>query len=63
MLATSYPVPPGTATPTLGRRVRAFVAAWREMIENRRTLGRLSDRELGDLGYVRGDLDSLTSRI
>ena len=31
--------------------------AWRERTETRRTFGRMSDRELSDIGLSRGELD------
>jgi len=36
-----------------------FIAAWNDARMTRNALGRLSDRELDDIGLCRGDIDLL----
>ena len=56
-----------THTATVGRLRRvvadfaAGLLAWREERATRAALGKLTDRELNDIGLVRGDLDSMSS--
>lgn len=38
------------------------VAAWRDAYATRRTLSALSDRELEDIGLVRGDIDDVAAQ-
>ncbi|MFN3526699.1 MAG: DUF1127 domain-containing protein [Paracoccus sp. (in: a-proteobacteria)] len=40
-------------------RIVSLVAAWRESRVTRRELGRLSDRELDDIGLCRGDIERI----
>lgn len=42
--------------------VIAALAAWNDARATRRSLSRLSDRDLYDLGFVRGDIDLLAER-
>jgi len=44
-------------------QVHAAVANWRAERSTRRALERLSDRELADIGLVRGDIDTISARI
>ena len=39
----------------------ATVAAWNDARVTRNALGKLSDRELDDIGLCRGDIDTLAS--
>jgi uncharacterized protein YjiS (DUF1127 family) len=39
----------------------AAVAAWNDARVTRNALGKLSDRELDDIGLCRGDIDQLTA--
>jgi uncharacterized protein YjiS (DUF1127 family) len=38
------------------------VAAWNDARNTRKSLGALSDRELEDIGLVRGDIDAVAER-
>ncbi|MCC1493969.1 DUF1127 domain-containing protein [Cognatishimia sp. F0-27] len=38
------------------------VAAWNDERLTRKSLSKLSDRELDDIGLVRGDIDSISMR-
>lgn len=40
----------------------AAVAAWNDRRVTRDALGRLSDRELDDIGLMRGDIEDIASR-
>ena len=44
---------------TLLTRLFAEFAAWNDGRATRKALSKLSDRELDDIGLVRGDLDTL----
>jgi len=39
------------------------VATWRDAHATRRTLNELSDRELDDIGLVRGDIDDVADGV
>lgn len=39
--------------------VTAVVAGWNDARQTRNALGKLSDRELEDIGLVRGDIDDV----
>lgn len=58
---TTRPAPYGAITTyrainALSNAVAAF-AAWNDARITRRSLGKLSDRELDDIGLCRGDID------
>ncbi len=38
-------------------QITSLIASWRETRMTRRELGRLSDRELDDIGLCRGDIE------
>lgn len=67
VLGTNRPVihsPSGLAR-AVARPVIAVIAAlsaWNDARVTRRCLSRLSDRDLSDLGFVRGDIDMLAER-
>lgn len=42
--------------------IYAAMAAWNDARMTRRSLSQLSDRDLSDLGFVRGDIDVLADR-
>lgn len=42
--------------------VVSALAAWNDARATRRSLSRLSDHDLSDLGFVRGDIDALAER-
>lgn len=42
--------------------IYAALAAWNDARITRRSLSQLSDRDLSDLGFVRGDIDVLADR-
>ena len=52
---------------TTGRNASVFgamfatIASWNDARVTRKALGRLSDRELDDIGLCRGDIETLTS--
>lgn len=41
-------------------RVRGMVADWQDARATKNDLSKLSDHELDDLGFVRGDLDDIS---
>jgi uncharacterized protein YjiS (DUF1127 family) len=43
-------------------RVIASVAAWNDARVTRKSLDRLSDRELNDIGLTRGDIERIARR-
>lgn len=47
---------------TLVSRAIAAIAGWNDIRVTRNALSRLSDRELEDIGLVRGDIDTVASR-
>ncbi|CAM3494208.1 DUF1127 domain-containing protein [Paracoccus nototheniae] len=44
---------------TVVAHVSALFASWRDTRVTRRELGRLSDRELDDIGLCRGDIERI----
>jgi uncharacterized protein YjiS (DUF1127 family) len=55
----------GSASRIGGMFVNAFaaVAAWNDARLTRKSLESLSDRELDDIGLVRGDIDDVVGRV
>jgi len=52
----------GRVSGFLGSIVASFVA-WNEIRVTRNALSKLNDRELADIGLVRGDIDSIGERL
>jgi uncharacterized protein YjiS (DUF1127 family) len=44
-------------------RVLGAVSAWNERRTTRNALSQLSDRELDDIGLVRGDIDAIARQV
>ena len=51
----------GGRVSTIFADTRAALAVWNDARITRKTLGKLSDRELDDIGLCRGDIDQLTA--
>lgn len=56
------PATAGSLSGVFGLFVSAF-SAWNDARVTRNALGKLSDRELDDIGLCRGDIDNITGRI
>ena len=54
---------PFTGGRPLGGRLSRFIgglAAWNDARQTRKALSRLTDRELSDIGLIRGDIDRIS---
>ncbi|MDQ2067296.1 DUF1127 domain-containing protein [Xinfangfangia sp. CPCC 101601] len=62
-IETSRPAPFGAITTyravTGLSRILAMLAAWNDARVTRKALGKLSDRELDDIGLCRGDIEMM----
>ncbi|WP_102108810.1 DUF1127 domain-containing protein [Oceaniglobus roseus] len=63
-MAASTSARPVTVTANAGvssliQRTLAAVIAWNDSRVTRKSLGRLTDRELDDIGLVRGDIENI----
>ena len=56
---TNRPLGAGFSATNVFATLVAKVAAWNDARVTRKSLGRLSDRELDDLGLVRADIDAI----
>jgi len=57
ILSQTRPTSAGTANLFSG--LFASIAAWNDQRVTRKSLSRLTDRELDDIGLVRGDIETL----
>ncbi|WJY21879.1 DUF1127 domain-containing protein [Fontisubflavum oceani] len=60
-IITNRPLGAGFSAVTLIAGLVAKITSWNDARVTRASLSRLSDRELDDLGLVRGDIDDIAS--
>ncbi|MBF9049112.1 DUF1127 domain-containing protein [Roseobacter sp. HKCCD9010] len=60
-IITNRPLGAGFSAVTLIAGLVAKITSWNDARVTRASLSRLSDRELDDLGLVRGDIDDIAA--
>lgn len=60
-IITNRPVGAGFSASRVLADVVGMIAAWNDARVTRKGLSQLSDRELDDLGLVRGDIDDIAT--